>query len=88
MDGHRLRTETQPTPPPRPAGAPPPTTITAVHLTPVLVADPPLLNVQGVHQPHTPRLIIEVTTAGGATGLGETYGDTVYLDLADRKSVV
>ncbi len=82
MDGHRLRTETQPTPPPRPAAAPPPTTITAVHLTPILVADPPLLNVQGVHQPHTPRLIIEVTTAGGATGLGETYGDTVYLDLA------
>lgn len=38
-------------------------TITAVRLTPILVADPPLLNTQGVHQPYTPRLIIEVTTA-------------------------
>ncbi len=29
-------------------------TITAVRLTPILVADPPLLNTQGVHQPYTP----------------------------------
>ncbi|WP_327392801.1 glucarate dehydratase family protein [Streptomyces sp. NBC_01186] len=57
-------------------------TITAVRLTPILVADPPLLNTQGVHQPYTPRLIIEVTTAGGVTGVGETYGDTKYLELA------
>ncbi|MEV6327285.1 enolase C-terminal domain-like protein [Streptomyces sp. NPDC051909] len=53
-----------------------------VRLTPVLVEDPPLLNTQGVHQPLTPRLVVEVVTAGGVTGLGETYGDTRYLDLA------
>lgn len=29
-------------------------TITDVRLTPILVADPPLLNTQGVHQPYTP----------------------------------
>lgn len=29
-------------------------TITDVRLTPILVADPPLLNAQGVHQPYTP----------------------------------
>ncbi|CAL9554273.1 glucarate dehydratase family protein [Streptomyces sp. enrichment culture] len=57
-------------------------TITDVRLTPVLVADPPLLNTQGVHQPYTPRLIVEVVTADGTTGLGETYGDTRYLELA------
>ncbi|GAA2088644.1 glucarate dehydratase family protein [Streptomyces albiaxialis] len=57
-------------------------TITDVRLTPVLVADPPLLNTQGVHQPYTPRLIVEVETAGGHTGVGETYGDTKYLELA------
>ncbi|MEU6989474.1 glucarate dehydratase family protein [Streptomyces sp. NPDC046465] len=56
--------------------------ITDVRLTPVLVADPPLLNTQGVHQPYTPRLIIEVVTAGGVTGIGETYGDSKYLELA------
>lgn len=56
--------------------------IAEVRLTPLLIADPPLLNTQGVHQPYTPRLIIEVVTADGITGLGETYGDTTYLDLA------
>ncbi|MEU6404695.1 glucarate dehydratase family protein [Streptomyces sp. NPDC046985] len=56
--------------------------VTGVRLTPVLVADPPLLNTQGLHQPYTPRLIVEVETAGGATGVGETYGDTRYLELA------
>ncbi|MCK8431730.1 glucarate dehydratase [Streptomyces sp. D2-8] len=57
-------------------------TITDVRLTPILVADPPLLNTQGVHQPYTPRLIVEVVTADGITGVGETYGDAKYLDLA------
>ncbi|MFC9506984.1 glucarate dehydratase family protein [Streptomyces sp. NPDC057002] len=56
--------------------------ITDVRLTPILVADPPLLNTQGVHQPYTPRLIVEVVTADGITGVGETYGDAKYLELA------
>ncbi|MFF7182333.1 enolase C-terminal domain-like protein [Streptomyces sp. NPDC008121] len=53
-----------------------------VRLTPILISDPPLLNTQGVHQPFTPRLVVEVITRGGVTGLGETYGDGKYLDLA------
>ncbi|MFF0557239.1 enolase C-terminal domain-like protein [Streptomyces sp. NPDC004266] len=53
-----------------------------VRLTPILISDPPLLNTQGVHQPYTPRLVVEVITRGGASGLGETYGDGVYLDTA------
>ncbi|GGV11648.1 putative glucarate dehydratase [Streptomyces litmocidini] len=53
-----------------------------VRLTPILVSDPPLLNTQGVHQPHTPRLVVEVVTRGGVSGLGETYGDGVHLDVA------
>jgi glucarate dehydratase len=57
-------------------------TIAEVRLTPILVADPPLLNTQGVHQPYTPRLIVEVVTADGIAGVGETYGDTKYLELA------
>ncbi|SDK61490.1 glucarate dehydratase family protein [Streptomyces indicus] len=56
--------------------------ITHVRLTPVLIADPPLLNTTGVHQPYTPRLIVEIVTEGGVTGVGETYGDTKYLVLA------
>ncbi|WP_255375684.1 hypothetical protein [Saccharomonospora sp. CUA-673] len=50
--------------------------------TPILIGDPPLLNVLGVHQPYTPRCIIEVETDDGATGVGETYGDAEYAALA------
>nr|WSY55022.1 glucarate dehydratase family protein [Streptomyces sp. NBC_00886] len=57
-------------------------TIADIRLTPILVADPPLLNTQGVHQPYTPRLIVEIETGDGITGIGETYGDTKYLELA------
>ncbi|MFF2845813.1 glucarate dehydratase family protein [Streptomyces sp. NPDC058001] len=64
------------------AGAPLNTSIAEVRLTPILVADPPLLNTQGVHQPYTPRLIVEVVTEDGITGVGETYGDAKYLELA------
>jgi glucarate dehydratase len=51
-------------------------------VTPILIADPPLLNVQGVHQPYTPRTIVEIETSDGATGVGETYGDPAFLNLA------
>jgi glucarate dehydratase len=57
-------------------------TVAEVRLTPILIADPPLLNTQGLHQPYTPRLVVEVVTSDGTTGIGETYGDTRYLDLA------
>ncbi|WP_338757769.1 enolase C-terminal domain-like protein [Nocardia vulneris] len=56
--------------------------ITDIRLTPILIADAPLLNVGGVHQPYTPRLIVELETDSGAVGLGETYGDRQYLDRA------
>ncbi|MFI6996127.1 glucarate dehydratase family protein [Nocardia sp. NPDC050175] len=56
--------------------------ITDVRLTPILIADAPLLNVGGVHQPYTPRLIVEIETDSGTVGLGETYGDHQYLSRA------
>jgi glucarate dehydratase len=51
-------------------------------VTPILIGDPPLLNVLGVHQPWTPRLIVELEADDGTVGVGETYGDTEYLELA------
>ena len=49
--------------------------ITEVRVTPIAFRDPPLLNVAGVHEPWALRSIIEVQTADGRTGLGESYGD-------------
>jgi glucarate dehydratase len=51
-------------------------------VTPILISDPPLLNVLGVHQPYTPRTIVELETDTGVIGIGETYGDTEYLQVA------
>ncbi|MGW0122221.1 enolase C-terminal domain-like protein [Streptomyces sp. NPDC003327] len=59
-----------------------PLLVDTVRLTPILISDPPLLNTQGVHQPFTPRLVVEIVTRGGVVGLGETYGDGVYLTVA------
>ena len=57
--------------------------IAEVRVTPILISDPPLLNLQGVHQPYTPRTIVEVVTDDGVVGVGETYGDTDYLEIAN-----
>ncbi|WP_129358451.1 glucarate dehydratase family protein [Rothia uropygioeca] len=63
------------------------TTISTIRITPVAFSDPPLLNSVGVHEPYALRSIIEVETASGITGIGESYGSAVHLsrlDLAAR----
>ena len=61
------------------------TRIRAVRVTPIAFRDPPLLNVAGVHQPWALRSIVEVETADGRVGLGESYGDVQT--LADLEAV-
>jgi glucarate dehydratase len=53
--------------------------ISRIDVTPVAFADPPLLNVVGVHQPWALRAIVEVHTDSGIIGLGETYADESHL---------
>ena len=55
-----------------------------VRVTPVAFRDPPLLNVAGVHEPWALRSIIEVETAAGLIGLGESYGDLETLANLDK----
>jgi glucarate dehydratase len=55
------------------------TRISRVDVTPVAFADPPLLNVVGVHQPWALRAIVELHTDSGLLGLGETYADEAHL---------
>jgi glucarate dehydratase len=54
--------------------------VSRVDVTPVAFADPPLLNVVGVHQPWALRAIVEIHTDDGCLGLGETYADQTHLD--------
>ncbi|MEV0289116.1 MULTISPECIES: glucarate dehydratase family protein [unclassified Kribbella] len=53
--------------------------VSRVEITPVAFADPPLLNVVGVHQPFALRAIVQVWTDDGLVGLGETYADDKHL---------
>lgn len=55
--------------------------ISEVTVTPVAFPDPPLLNAAGLHEPYALRSIIQVHTASGRTGLGESYGDAEHLAL-------
>jgi len=57
--------------------------ISRVSVTPVAFADPPLLNVVGVHQPFALRAVIELRTDTGLVGLGETYADETHLARLD-----
>ncbi|MEU4669526.1 glucarate dehydratase family protein [Amycolatopsis sp. NPDC023774] len=50
-----------------------------VVLTPVAFADPPLLNVMGVHEPFALRSVVQVVCDDGVVGLGESYGDAAFL---------
>jgi glucarate dehydratase len=59
--------------------------IVEVRVTPIAFRDPPLLNLLGVHEPWALRSIIEVHTAGGKVGLGESYGD--LRTLADLNKI-
>ncbi|MYD10173.1 MAG: glucarate dehydratase [Chloroflexi bacterium] len=45
-----------------------------IHITPVAVPDPPLLNAAGLHAPYALRLIIEIVSADGISGWGEIPG--------------
>ncbi|MCC6344203.1 MAG: glucarate dehydratase [Bryobacterales bacterium] len=48
--------------------------ITALHLHPIAVADPPLRSSYGLHAPYAIRTIVEIETDEGIRGVSETYG--------------
>ena len=48
--------------------------ITALHVTPIALGDPPLLNAAGLHAPYCLRTVIELVADNGLTGLAEVPG--------------
>jgi len=48
--------------------------IVEFRITPIAVADPPLLNCAGLHAPYALRTIIELVSEDGITGASETHG--------------
>ncbi|MFJ3673833.1 enolase C-terminal domain-like protein [Streptomyces sp. NPDC090106] len=58
--------------------------IRELRLTPIAFTDPPLLNADGIHQPHVLRAVLELVVddgkGGQVTGLGECAGHAWQLD--------
>ncbi len=48
--------------------------ITEMHITPIALGDPPLLNAAGLHAPYALRTVVELVTDNGLTGLAEVPG--------------
>jgi glucarate dehydratase len=48
--------------------------IKEVRVTPIALPDPPILAASGCHGPYFLRSVVEIVTADGITGIGETHG--------------
>ena len=63
--------------------------IQEMHVTPVAITDPPLRNAAGLHAPYALRVIIELVTNDGISGLGEMPGGAdILADLEAVKPLV
>ena len=63
--------------------------ITEMHITPVAISDPPLLNSVGIHQPYALRTIVELVSDDGLYGLGEVPGNvTTNAALEEARRLV
>ena len=49
--------------------------ITDMHITPIAITDPPLLNAAGLHAPYALRIVLELVTNDNVYGLGEVPGN-------------
>ena len=60
-----------------------------MHITPIALGDPPLLNAAGLHAPYALRTVVELLTDNGLTGLAEVPGSAaVDAVLAEAREVV
>lgn len=62
--------------------------ITEMHITPIALGDPPLLNAAGLHAPFALRTVVELVTDDGITGLAEVPGSASVDDLLREARVV
>ena len=60
-------------------------TIKEFRVTPLALPDPPLLAASGCHGPYFLRTIVEVVTADGITGVGETNGSQRAVQALQRE---
>ena len=57
--------------------------ITEMHVTPIAISDPPLLNAAGLHAPYALRTIVELVSDDHIYGLGEMPGGAEMVSLLE-----
>lgn len=62
--------------------------ITQLDATPIAVTDPPLLNAAGLHAPYALRIIVELHTESGITGISEIPGNVDILHALERVALI
>src|SRR5688572_21512649 len=63
--------------------------ITEMHITPIALGDPPLLNAAGLHAPYCLRTVVELVTDNGLIGLSEVPGSAaIDVALAAARDIV
>jgi glucarate dehydratase len=66
-----------------------PLRIKAMKVTPIALADPPLLAAGGCHGPYFLRNVVQLETDAGIVGIGETKGDeSVTADLDKARALI
>ncbi len=58
--------------------------ITDMHITPIALGDPPLLNAAGLHAPYALRTIVELVADNGLTGIAEVPGSAAVNTCLER----
>lgn len=63
--------------------------IKAIHITPIAIVDPPLLNAAGLHAPYALRTVLEIVTEDNISGISEIPGNKdVDVALEDSKKLL
>ncbi len=63
--------------------------IKQINITPIAIADPPLLNAAGLHAPYALRTIVEVVTEDNISGISEIPGNnSINADLEAARDLI
>ena len=63
--------------------------IREIHITPIAIVDPPLLNAAGLHAPYALRTIVEVVTTDNISGISEIPGSSsINADLETARDLI
>src|SRR5665811_777184 len=63
--------------------------IKEIHITPIAITDPPLLNAAGLHAPYALRTVVELVTDDHITGISEIPGNiSINVALESAKELI